>query len=292
MHTLSYSFVDHFNDPSQDIHEAFEFAARAHRMAQAELPGASGAIWFRGQADWHWELIPSLGRPENWPPRIRNLQSQPDKLRQELLDHEAVLLQRFRRDAVPFVERRILSMWEAIILGQHYGLCTRLLDWTSDVFVALFFAAEEHRDEDAAVFAYRPLRDWTHHLSMFEGQNPKHPDVADPLRQSGIKIVFPIMIADRLIAQSGGLTIQDPLKCLMERAQAREVFGQTELDIAQLIRWRLPKESKVTVLDQLHRYGTNRRRLFPGLETVARTLVWQEQFRSRSGGYLSSSLLG
>lgn len=266
---LRLTIYDH-TDPATFVTKAFAFAERIH--TQTIPPGGTGAVWLRGHGDSTWELKPSAGRL---------LQDgglyNPAKPTDSFYDVESETLQRFRRDAYPFVQRS-LSEWEALTLGQHHGLPTRLLDWTSNPLVALFFAAEKHPDKDGAVFAYRRRSDSRFHVSMFQGQNPKKPDVVpDPLKVSGIKIVFPMLIADRLITQSGGFTIQDPLTCIMDRSG--EDFAEEDLDLLELHKWIIPKTAKPTIMEELHRVSINRRTLFPGLDGVGKGIQVQEQFR-------------
>jgi hypothetical protein len=71
----------------------------------------------------------------------------------------------------------------------------------------LFFAAETHPTVDAVVFAYRPRREWDHHISMFPGANPANPGVPEPFKVDGIKIVFPMRSSTGL-SLKGGFTIQ------------------------------------------------------------------------------------
>ncbi len=261
------------------ISSTFNFAKDVHELGQKKnVPrGATSALWFRGQAVMGWALKPSIGR---------TIQEgglyDPKKGSNDLYQTESFLLQRFKRDGYPFVQR-MLTDWEAIMLSQHHKLPTRLLDWTSNPLVALFFAAEEekYRDADGAVFMYRPRNIWKHHISTFEGQNPKKPNVPKPLNVRGIKIAFPMLLVDRLITQSGGFTIQDPLKCLMKRD--KEEFDDKSLDIFEIRKWIIPNERKVNILDELHRVSINRRTLFPGLDGVGYTLWKQESFRQVKG---------
>lgn len=83
--------------------------------------------WFRGCGCEDHKLLPSLYRH----PTITQSES--------LLDLEMQLLERFRQRSVPFHDRDISDDWECLFFMQHFGVPTRLLDWSENPFIALFF---------------------------------------------------------------------------------------------------------------------------------------------------------
>lgn len=264
----------------KSISSTFSFVRYIHKFGQKKNIPEEGTdeLWFRGQADGSWELKPSIGR------NVADGGVYDNAIGGQADHREEALLQRFRSNSYPFV-KRLLTDWEAIILGKHYQLPTRLLDWTRNPLAALFFAAETHRNVDAAIFMYRQRKEWTYHISTFEGQNSEEPIVPNPLKVKGVKIVFPVLLADRLIVQSGGFTIQDPSKCLIGRGE--EDFDEKNLDLLEVYKWKLPKDCKRTILYELHRVGINRMTLFPGLDGVGYGLRAWEQLRQVQGTWSS-----
>lgn len=63
----------------------------------------------------------------------------------DLLSRERRLIDNFRMYAAAYYTLGT-SDWDVLLVAQHYRLPTRLLDWTSNPFVALFFATENRAD--------------------------------------------------------------------------------------------------------------------------------------------------
>lgn len=101
---------------------------------------------YRGQNSLGWELKPQIDRE-----KYNSVRSKLSRVK-----HEKNLLEEFKKKAYPYLQRIPKNDWEWLILGQHHGLATRLLDWTKNPLVALFFAIyNSDLKEDAAFIAYK-----------------------------------------------------------------------------------------------------------------------------------------
>ena len=85
-------------------------------------------LWFRGAGKATYRLLPSLYRH---PSRTSSV---------DLQNLENQLLIRFRQRSLPYHSRDLSDDWEALFFMQHYGVPTRLLDWTENPLTGLHFA--------------------------------------------------------------------------------------------------------------------------------------------------------
>jgi len=123
--------------------------------------GEAETLWFRGHKESTWKLIPKLYRKEY-------LGSDENEIRQE-----------FQSRALQLIQGRVpADKWEWYFLMQHYGAPTRLLDWTDNPLVAIYFAVVDHPGNcDAAVWALNP---WWLNRKLRRGiQGPMLPDWSD-----------------------------------------------------------------------------------------------------------------
>ena len=100
-------------------------------------------VIYRGMKSVDFPLLPKIGRivpPVSMGSRKKN---------------EQEILRLFKERAFQYLDFTPTSDWDWLALGQQYGLPTRLLDWTDNPLVAVFFAIDEGSETDGVIYAYR-----------------------------------------------------------------------------------------------------------------------------------------
>ena len=104
----------------------------------------NGEIIYRGMADKNWKLLPSLGRYK------------------DLSDGQEYNLVKNLLSLRPEAFINLNSNFEILSKMQHYELPTRLLDFTTNPLIALFFACSELANKrDARIICHRVCIDIT-----------------------------------------------------------------------------------------------------------------------------------
>ncbi|MEM8488849.1 MAG: FRG domain-containing protein [Bacteroidota bacterium] len=221
--------------------------------------GFEGPIWYRGQANHAWNLEPRYMRIKERPP-------------------ETYFINKFKQDASIILGHQPKSEFDWLFLMQHYGVATRLLDWSESPLVALFFALG-NSDVDGSLWVLYPTNlnkmsnyepEFTHEIPSFEDvylENYKPSTIVGEKKSNLLPMAaIAPRNSSRMQAQQGVFTISHRNNIFINEA------GPEGVKKNHAWRYMIPKECKDQFMQELRLLGYNRFQLFPELESIADSL--------------------
>lgn len=211
-------------------------------------------VWYRGQGNFNWTLSPGLHRFTAAP-------------------SEGALMTRFKQSAGMLINAAPKDDFDWLFLMQHYGVPTRLLDWTESPLTALYFAVDDGTDDtiDAALWSLRPTElnkianistSEKNFIPSFDDIELKNYSVqtlsSNPRNKLAPIATIATRNSPRIQAQLGVFTIHHlDTKPIEDFCSADEI-----------IKFRIPGKSKKEIRKELNLLSINKFSLFPELASI------------------------
>lgn len=243
------------------------------------FPPYSCKLWFRGVKSTKYHLEATIMRE-------RNVLSNKIKLNTKF---ETLYISKFKSKAIPFLSTipyystigGLPSYWGWLFLARHYGIPTRIMDWTRNALVGLLFAiagnlTPEEKEEDSAVWCLNPIKlNELFHFSDYykEGYIPNveekivfdlfGPEACNKCAVKNIKpcAVIGPMNNSNIIAQNGAFTI---FPCDSDIVPLDKLEDSHDY----LYRIIIAKDSRKYIIEQLRRYGITEPSLYPSISKI------------------------
>lgn len=267
-------------------------------------------LLFRGESSMEYDLLPSVYRKRKTDELSNHETGQVEPIMNYVYltqGSEADLIQDFMIEAAGQLSRVSLEdRFTWIEYAQHYGVPTRLLDWTGNPLVALYFACSSLDDDDGKVYMLR--RAHYHQITQTSNfpvlkQKTIKEVVANTIWKKTDCFPYPVVfrpyaIDQRMRAQSSWFMVWGrdgrPLTQIIDELEKKEqgkalyneplvkgVTALVEKHETALLYICIPAENKLQILRDLDTMNINQGTLFPGLDGIGRTVEWRKRLQLR-----------
>jgi hypothetical protein len=213
---------------------------------------SENVVWFRGHSNTSYKLNSGLFRLDT------NDRNEFIQIEKQLYSHflnEGILLNNGYKE------------WDLLYSMQHYGVRTRLLDWTSSLVVALFFASLNWKKGSSRLWMLNPVGLNERAINQKAILSPFNIEFSQLNELENSIAIYPIKNTQRINAQHGFFTVQGNSLMPLD-----EEFNGSLLKEGILTYIDLSIDIKEDIIKFLSQNGINYFSIYPDLEGLGKHL--------------------
>ena len=222
---------------------------------------------------------------------------------------ELKIMVEFMTEAAGYIDNVSVDEHSRLIeYAQHFGIPTRLLDWTSNPLIALYFACQGNTTQDGRIYVFNSLA-YRELINTDDRNHMEGKTIRDEIKkmvfygESGFQypvLYKPFYLNRRMVSQNSMLMawgyeekalneIIDDLEkqygkinCYVRIRAGNGIVCTTIQEETILSEIQISSEYKTRMLHELDNIGINQASVFPGLEGLGASIKWRNSNYNRN----------